>query len=751
MHDLIQEMGREIVREQSIRNPGRRSRLWDPEEILDVLENDMGTETVEGIMLNVSEIRDISLSSDAFTKMSRLRFLKFFTTYGGDCNVHLPNGLKALSRKLGYFRWDKYPSSNLPSTFCAEKLVELSMANSAVKRLWEGVQNVVSLKKIDLNGCKELAELPDLSRALNLEYVWLKRCKRLHHLHPSILSLYTLVELDLTECTELESLRSDIHFRAVAFFRLSKCTRLQEISVTDELPSSMPHLHKLEKLYLWSGEDDENIPNWSLGQRFLHQFDLSGCNLIKLPNDISFLSSLYELSLSGNRNLESLPTSIKNLSHLKKLDLSYCSRLESLPQLPLSIEILNASYCTSLRTVYSPMPEVGFTREYFALFHFCCFSFVDCMKLCEHAFESIMAYAHIRIKQAMETCSSDTGSSGRAYVYLPKCRLPEWISYRTTKGSLTLPVHLSLKGFILCMILPQHFQYKVNSLCKFYVVASNGKIVDCESRCPGRVASNYCLGHASIWYDPEFNLEIIRAIQTVSALDPCAASSIKVSFQFYAVSAPPEGPELIPAVVEVEESAEGGVYPIYASEYDNFLKERGLEVDFGNKTKRRRDTDDDLELKTTRIRVEGCEYDEQQLLPFTTKKSALQRLGLELALEQGAETNIDELEQSAAGVGIGVSDQQVLHDWTNKLKEFTFQPLLTETFMQQLHEQQLLPFTTEQSTLQHLESGLELEQGTETNIDELEQSAAGVGGSDRENQHEQVSFADFCLACCFNS
>ena len=39
MHDLIQEMGRGIVREESIDNPGQRSRLWDPEEVNDVLTN----------------------------------------------------------------------------------------------------------------------------------------------------------------------------------------------------------------------------------------------------------------------------------------------------------------------------------------------------------------------------------------------------------------------------------------------------------------------------------------------------------------------------------------------------------------------------------------------------------------------------------------------------------------------------------------------------------------------------------------
>ena len=39
MHDLIQEMGRQIVREESIKNPGQRSRLWNAGEIYDVLTN----------------------------------------------------------------------------------------------------------------------------------------------------------------------------------------------------------------------------------------------------------------------------------------------------------------------------------------------------------------------------------------------------------------------------------------------------------------------------------------------------------------------------------------------------------------------------------------------------------------------------------------------------------------------------------------------------------------------------------------
>ena len=47
MHDLIQEMGWNIVQQESIEDPGRRSRLWDPEEVYDVLKyNRVSTNSV---------------------------------------------------------------------------------------------------------------------------------------------------------------------------------------------------------------------------------------------------------------------------------------------------------------------------------------------------------------------------------------------------------------------------------------------------------------------------------------------------------------------------------------------------------------------------------------------------------------------------------------------------------------------------------------------------------------------------------
>jgi len=40
MHDLIQDMGREIVKEKAYNKIGERSRLWHHEDVLQVLEDD---------------------------------------------------------------------------------------------------------------------------------------------------------------------------------------------------------------------------------------------------------------------------------------------------------------------------------------------------------------------------------------------------------------------------------------------------------------------------------------------------------------------------------------------------------------------------------------------------------------------------------------------------------------------------------------------------------------------------------------
>ncbi|KAL5845763.1 hypothetical protein ACOSQ3_009287 [Xanthoceras sorbifolium] len=75
MHDLLREMGREIVHEESPNKPGNRSRLWKKDDVLRTLKNDNGTEAVQGIFLDSTTIKDVQWSSQVFEKMCNLRTL----------------------------------------------------------------------------------------------------------------------------------------------------------------------------------------------------------------------------------------------------------------------------------------------------------------------------------------------------------------------------------------------------------------------------------------------------------------------------------------------------------------------------------------------------------------------------------------------------------------------------------------------------------------------------------------------------
>ncbi|XLS71173.1 hypothetical protein HN51_028038 [Arachis hypogaea] len=97
MHDLIQELGWDIVCQQSSGNPENRSHLWDSNDIQDVLGNNKGTDSIESIVFDMSQIADLHLNADTFKKMHKLRFLKLYIPHESDGRLNklqLPVGLK---------------------------------------------------------------------------------------------------------------------------------------------------------------------------------------------------------------------------------------------------------------------------------------------------------------------------------------------------------------------------------------------------------------------------------------------------------------------------------------------------------------------------------------------------------------------------------------------------------------------------------------------------------------------------------
>ncbi|KAL5778663.1 hypothetical protein ACOSQ2_009400 [Xanthoceras sorbifolium] len=375
MHDLLQEMCWEIVRQESSNNPGERSRLYGHEDVYQVLRRNTGTESVKGILLDMSKIKNIDLSSQAFENMWNLRFLKLYDwtrRFGDPTNiskVHLPCGLNYLPDGLRYLNWHGYPSRVLPANLSLENLVELDLFDSNVEQLWEGKKHVPSLKRLILGHSQQLTRIPNLSGSPNLEVIDLIDCRSLVDISSSIQHLNNLNYLRLEGCESLGSFSRDVHFESLKNLDLSSCINLKKFpqvsgniemlslkgSEVEEVPSSVESLSKLKLLDLSDCARLKHVPtsickvkslrflilkNCSQLEHFpeiletmerLETLDLSGTAVKELPLSIEHLNGLLRLFLRGCKNLETLPSSIRNLASLLEFDLSDCSRLDKLP------------------------------------------------------------------------------------------------------------------------------------------------------------------------------------------------------------------------------------------------------------------------------------------------------------------------------------------------------------------------------------------------------------------------------------
>ncbi|RHN43825.1 putative winged helix-turn-helix DNA-binding domain-containing protein [Medicago truncatula] len=147
MHDLIQEMGHEIVHQQCVNDPGKRSRLWKHREIYKVLRNNKGTDAIRCILLDICKIEKVQLHAETFKKMDNLRMMLFYKPYGvsKESNVILPAFLESLPDDLKFLRWDGFPQKSLPEDFFPDNLVKLYMPHSHLKQLWQRDKNLIQI------------------------------------------------------------------------------------------------------------------------------------------------------------------------------------------------------------------------------------------------------------------------------------------------------------------------------------------------------------------------------------------------------------------------------------------------------------------------------------------------------------------------------------------------------------------------------------------------------------------------------
>ncbi|KAF3524369.1 hypothetical protein F2Q69_00050490 [Brassica cretica] len=421
MHVLVEQAGREIVLQESKSKLWRRRILWEPEEIVSVLQNTTGIAlaTTEGVSLHMCDMpRMVSIDGGILNAINNLEYFKAFTHLNNiestlnfvPCTENLPKTLRLL-------HWDAYPMKTLPSKYYPYRLTELNLRYSNLVRLWDGIlnQGLGQLKRLDVTGSKNLIEIPDLSRATELEELIMKGCRRLEKIPESIGLLSSLRKLDLSQCDGLMNLQiyisettalpeSRLRRRPQIILTLPRAvkplTSLANLSIEGRIHIELTHLkgnaehlsfmpekqvfddellmtpkdqsptipsfHDFESLSIKQfSYTEDNAPFSCISfSRFpcLTELNLINLNIQIIPEDIGLLHSLEKLDLSGN-DFVNLPTSMKNLCKLKHARLSNCVNLEALPGLT-GLQSLNLSGCSSLKSLLEPPHSVQEVTTY---------------------------------------------------------------------------------------------------------------------------------------------------------------------------------------------------------------------------------------------------------------------------------------------------------------------------------------------------------------------------------------------------
>ncbi|XP_050385306.1 TMV resistance protein N-like isoform X2 [Argentina anserina] len=384
MHDLIEDMGKEIVRQESP-TVGERSRLWFHEDVLQVLTEETGTNKVRGIMIEMPKKDEIHVAPEALLRMRNLRYLI-------NRNASLVGNIGYLPNSLRFLDWYKYPLESLPSDFNPKKLVALKMPASNISRFGQSITQLDWLKSMDFSRCERLKEIPDFSGFPNLEKLFLRECKSLVGIHDSVGFLDKLVSMNVQDCCNLTRFPTKLGLKSLKVLNMKGCKllesfpeieagtmeQLHEINLEccenlKTLPSSIYKLKHLKQLvvrgspklltfpmstttstmkqYLSNDNDDEEYSTTVFPDlTFLRVGDcnISQCDFLK---SFRCLSTLTFLDLSGS-SFHTLPTWIIKFVNLQWLILRDCDMLEEIPQLSQSIKGITAGGCKLLEKIY---------------------------------------------------------------------------------------------------------------------------------------------------------------------------------------------------------------------------------------------------------------------------------------------------------------------------------------------------------------------------------------------------------------
>ncbi|KAL4355825.1 hypothetical protein AHAS_Ahas09G0025400 [Arachis hypogaea] len=547
MHSLIQQMCWKIIHEESSKSDGQQTRLWNTKEVCNILQDERDVYGVESMIVDMNQITiDPHVVIIALRKMPKLKLLALKGDINMDIEWKLPEDFQ-LPNDLRYIKWKKCPLKFVPSICWPQKLVQLSMPGSSVQKLWDTIQNIPRLETIDLSGCKNLIECPNLEGAVNLKSIMLYECGSLLDVHPSIFSLPKIKKLDVSYCKALKRLCSEYCSPSLRCLWASDCSKLQEFSVSlvsnldwfgFNISYSLEKLsqnfaHKIVLMDPIKHEDDTCIILSKIlaspAFLFVKRLYFYKCkSLSKLPDNIHVLQTLQVLAVEICNVITSLPESIKNLQQLIHLYITDCEMLQYVPPFPPSIIYFCVINCKYLETVSSLTSEPPMK-------HKALFGLHNCTKLDDHAYAAVLKDLKSRIELVASDGYRNNGANNGniSFYYLPSKEsiLNDWFPhYYSTEASIIVEVpsdHNISSCLVVCMLISQYQSCNIGKKevifgCECYLEKGCNKwewIATSHSRASLSICFDPFIrlemvsDHKAVWYDAEYSNKIMEAIK----------------------------------------------------------------------------------------------------------------------------------------------------------------------------------------------------------------------------------------------
>ncbi|KAF5445688.1 hypothetical protein F2P56_034723 [Juglans regia] len=298
MHDLLKDMGREIVRQESPEEPEKRSRLWFHEDVRHVFEETKNFQKLTTVKFSkckfLTKIPDVS----GLQTLNRLDI--------EDCN-----NLVEVHQSIGFL----------------DKLVKLSIVYCQSLSSFPSSLKLRSLATLILSYCERLQKFPEIDSEMKcLTYVKLEHLTAINELPSSIGNLTSLLDLQISDCYRLRHIPNSIH--QLQHLRCLILDRTSDDQSQYPLPSSTAELFSSDL----SGTAFNST---------LEVLDLSGSNIVVIPPE--WIRGFVQLQLLELCHCEQLKEILELPPNITTVNTRGCISLESFPEVSNQFEFNTSS------------------------------------------------------------------------------------------------------------------------------------------------------------------------------------------------------------------------------------------------------------------------------------------------------------------------------------------------------------------------------------------------------------------------